>query len=123
MKRIAGSVELGEGFSEDWERASLERRGVEKAEIDRIAPAVASEMVGPRTLDVEIAVDVSMMVGSGLSYMTFSKLTRGEKLVSIPVMVVRGLSCDLGRLCFLTILKFDSGMRSFCFECSEVMSL
>lgn len=68
MKRIAGSVELGEGFSEDWERASLERSGVEKAEIDRIAPAVASEMVGPRILAVEIAVEVSMMVGIDSGY-------------------------------------------------------
>lgn len=62
MKRIAGSVELGEGLSLDWERASFESRGVEKAEIDRIAPAVASEMVGPRTLAVESAVEVSIVV-------------------------------------------------------------
>lgn len=62
MKRMAGSVELGEGFSEDWERASEDRSGVKKAEIDKIAPAVASEMVGPRTLAVEIAVEVSIII-------------------------------------------------------------
>lgn len=59
---MAGSVELGEGFSEDWERASEDRSGVKKAEIDKIAPAVASEMVGPRTLAVEIAVEVSIII-------------------------------------------------------------
>lgn len=76
MKRTAGSVELGEGFSEDWERASLERMGVEKAEIDRIAPAVASEIVGPRTLAVDIAVEVSMVCGSALGYLMSSRLVQ-----------------------------------------------
>lgn len=77
MKRIAGSVELGEGFSEDWERASDERSGVEKAEIDRIIPAVASEIVGPRTFAVEIAVEVSMIVCAfDLRYVVFSRMVR-----------------------------------------------
>lgn len=62
MKRMAGRVEDGDGLEVDWERAEEESKGVYRKEMLRIAPAVASEVAGPRILAMVRATAVSMLM-------------------------------------------------------------